>query len=173
MAALGQGIPGSGVATPIGLQPGSNVPTATRRVEITPDTEREPSYWETPNDCHPNRQVFKCPIWIFVLLMVIGAIINIWAWLDAPKRDRDGNVIMTLDYWIAIITGVAFHVLVLVLGAWLIFENCRRCQLEASGVIFLLAILIPIVSALLVGLIIGSILNVGFLWTARKEPNKD
>jgi len=145
----------------------------TPNIKLKPQKPKQLGYYDTPKDCHPARQHFKCPITLFIILMIIGAVVNIWAWLIAPHRDKMGYEIPASDYWIAIILGVSFHFLVIIIGAWIIFEQCRRCNVDASWIVFLLAVLLPVVSALLVGLIIGQVLGVGFLWTARKEPNKD
>jgi len=131
------------------------------------------SYWKTPDLCHPARQPYKCPIGIYIFLLVFLAIINIWAIFRAPRIDNNGRRISTGTIWWAAIAGVAFHLIFGLMIGFYIFEHCRSCNQESRHLIFLLAVGTPIILGIIVGIIIGSIMNIGFLWTASREPNPE
>ena len=129
------------------------------------------SYWVTPNMCHPGTQAFKCPITLYIILIIIGAIINIWALFRAPKKDRSGKDITTGQLWLSFFIGMTFYIILAILFGWWIYERCRSCNTSSSGIIFISALLIPVLLALITGVIMGAVLNVGFIWTASKVPN--
>lgn len=142
---------------------------------MLPMTQSKPSenYWETPEYCHPGRQPYKCPIGIYIFIIVLMAVINIWAIFRAPRIDNNGRTISTGTIWWAAIIGVAFHLIFGLLIGWWIFEQCRSCNGQNRHVIFILAIGVPILLGILTGIIIGNVMNIGFLWTASREPNPE
>lgn len=131
------------------------------------------NYWVTPETCHPGRQPYKCPIGIYIGILVLMAVINIWAIFRAPRINNKGKAISTSLIWYAAIIGVAFHLVFGLLLGWWIFESCRSCHGQNRHVIFLLAVTIPIILGLITGVIIGNVMNIGFLWTASREPNPE
>lgn len=135
--------------------------------------EPDPNYWTTPEGCHINRQPYRCPIWIFVALVVLLAIINIWAIFRAPRVDNSGREITVGTIWLAAIIGVAFHLIFSFFFGWWIFQQCKACDGVSHHVIFLLAVAVPVILGVLTGVIIGSVMNVGFLWTASRAPNPE
>lgn len=150
------------------------VPPAQTAVPMTgAKTSPSENYWETPGNCHPGRQPYKCPIGIYIGLLVLMAIINIWAIFRAPRINNKGRKISTSVIWFAAIIGVAFHLVFGLLFGWWIFESCRSCHGQNRHVIFLLAVTIPIILGLVTGVIIGNVMNIGFLWTASREPNPE
>lgn len=144
---------------------------------MVPVTQPKPSpnenYWVTPELCHPGRQPYKCPVGIYIFLLVLLAVINIWAIFRAPRVDNNGQAISTSTLWWAAIIGVAFHLTFGLLIGWWIWEQCRSCNGENRHIIFLLAIAVPILLGIITGVIIGNVMNIGFLWTASREPNPE
>jgi len=135
-----------------------------------PPTE---NYWATPDLCHPGRQPYKCPVGIYIFLLVLLAVINIWAIFRAPRINNNGKQIAVSTIWWAAVAGVAFHLVFGLMIGWYLFEQCRSCNQENRHIIFLLAVATPIILGIIAGIIIGSIMNIGFLWTASREPNPE
>lgn len=136
--------------------------------EIVPG---EPSYWKTPEVCHPGTQAFKCPITMYIIIIIIGGIIITWALLRAPRINRREKNITTGELWVAFFVGMIFYIAIALLFGWWVFERCRTCHTETSGITFLLIVLVPIALVVVTGILMGSILDVGFLLTASREPN--
>jgi hypothetical protein len=130
-------------------------------------------YLKTPDNCHPGRQPYKCPIAIYVILIVILIIVNIWAIFRAPNFDSSGRHISTGTKWWAGIVGIVFILIFGLFFGWWILQRCKTCDTSgpSSGVTFALALGVPIILGVLAALVIGGIMGVGFLWTASRAPN--
>lgn len=148
----------------------STVPITTGPPVTFTTKQKAPSYWDTPSACHPGRELYRCPIIIFVILIIIGIIINIWALFRVPRTDSSGKEITSGQMWVAGIVGIGFYLIVAFAIGWWVYQKCRECD-QSSWVSFIIVILIAIILAPIVGLIIGGILGIGFLWTANQEPN--
>jgi hypothetical protein len=149
------------------IQPSSMVPVT--QVKPAPSD----NYWNTPDVCHPGRQPYKCPIGIYVFLVVLLIVINIWAIFRAPRIDNHGRTISTSTIWWAAIIGIAFMLIFSGLFAYWIFQQCRSCDGQSHHIVFTLAIGVPIILGIITGLVIGGVMNIGFLWTASREPNPE
>lgn len=130
-------------------------------------------YLVTPDQCHPGNQVFHCPITLYIIIVIVFLIINLWALFVAPRTTNSGRNIGTSELWVAGIIGVIVYLVLAVAFWWAIYEHCRSCSTGRSWTVFLMAILMPFVIAVITGVVMGSILDIGFLWTANKEPNKE
>jgi hypothetical protein len=135
------------------------------------DNVVKPSYWTTPPACHPGREWIRCPIIIYIIIIIIGLIINLWALFRIPRIDNSGKQITTGQMWIAGIVGIGFYLIVALAVGWWIYERCRMCDSSSYWMTFVISILVAIILAPITGLIIGGILGIGFLWTANQQPN--
>lgn len=131
------------------------------------------SSYSVPASCSPTGQPVKCPISIYIFLMVLMAIVNIWATFRVPRINSNGRPITTGVLWTALLLGVAFHITFGLFFGWWLYERCQMCLgvAVAHGLTFSLAVLIPFVLGVMTGLIIGGVMGVGFVWTASVQAN--
>lgn len=131
------------------------------------------SSFSVPAACSPTGQPVKCPISIYIFLMVLMAIVNIWATFRVPRINSNGRPITTGVLWTALLLGVAFHITFGLFFGWWLYERCQMCLgvAVAHGLTFSLAVLIPFVLGVMTGLIIGGVMGVGFVWTASVQAN--
>lgn len=113
--------------------------------------------------CDPWKEPFKCPLLLYVALIIVGILINIAAVMRLPDVDRQGRPISTQQKWSATIVGLIIYLIIAFLfGKWM-YSTCSRCETLNSWLIFLLAVFFPIILAFLFGLITAAVLGVGFL----------
>ncbi len=146
-------------------------PTIPATTVTTVQGTKKPSYWSTPPTCHPGRELFKCPIILYIIIIIIGLIINCWALFRAPRIDNSGKEITTSQLWIAGIIGISFFLIVGLVVGWWVYERCRSCNPSSYWWTFIISILIAIILAPITGVIMGAILGIEFLWTANHQPN--
>lgn len=158
-------------ATTINTQITRSVPVQTYPPGEFQTVSKSSSYWNTPSNCHPGREWIKCPIILYIILIIIGIVINAWALFRTPRTDNSGKEVTTGQMWVAGIVGFGFYLIISLAVGWWIYERCKKCERSSYWMTFIIAILIAIILAPITGLIIGSILGVGFLWTANQEPN--
>lgn len=119
--------------------------------------------YETGRLCDPWKEPIKCPLILYVILIVIGVLVNIAAVMRSPNVDRLGRPISTSQKWAATIFGLIVYLIIAYLfGHWM-YGTCARCETLNSWLIFLLAIFFPIILSFLFGLITAAVLGVGFL----------
>ena len=122
-----------------------------------------------PEKCHPTKEGIKCPVILYIILVIIGAVILIFALLRLPPIDRRGDPITGGRIWLAAIVGFVFYLIVSLVFGWWVLRQCLACQEGYSWVVLLIVVLLPLVLVPITGLVIGSILGVGFIFTSRKE----
>ena len=151
------------IIVPVPVEPVTQITTV--------QESKKPSYWDVPPSCHPGRELFRCPIILYIIIIIIGFIINCWALFRTPRTDNSGKEITTGQLWVAGIIGAAFYLIIALAVGWWIYERCRECNSSSYWMPFIISLLIAIILAPITGLIMGTILGIGFLWTANQEPN--
>ncbi len=142
------------------------------QAQPTPETIQPlPPGTKIPDRCHPTKEGIKCPVILYIIIVIIGAVILLFALFRLPPIDRRGNPITAGRIWLAGIIGFIFYLVVSLVFGWWVFRQCLACQEGYSWVVLLITILLPLVLVPITALVIGSILGVGFLFTARKEAN--
>lgn len=114
-----------------------------------------------PEICEPWRDPIRCPLIIFVFLVVIGVIANLLSLFKIPDIDRNGNRIDPSRKTFAVIVAIIINLIIAYLfGLW-IFNLCKQCQFVNSWLVFLLVIFLPIIVAVVINVLVSSILGVG------------
>ncbi len=147
----------------------ANIPAATTTITTVKDTKKS-SFWGSPS-CNLEKASFIYPIIIFIIIIIIGLVINCWALFRAPRTDHSGKEITTSQLWIAGIIGISFYLIISCLVGWWIYSKYRECNSTSYWWAFCISILIVIILAPITGVIMGATLGLGFLWTVNQEPN--
>lgn len=110
--------------------------------------------------CDPWREPLKCPLLIFTILVVLGALWTIWTLARSPNVNNQGQPISTAQKWTVGIIGLVIYLIIAYLfGLWM-YHLCLKCEVLNSWLVFLLAIFFPIILALVLTIIIGIILGI-------------
>lgn len=113
--------------------------------------------------CNPWREPIKCPLLLYVALIVIGVLVNIAAVMRAPNVDRLGRPISNQQKWAATIFGLIIYLIIAYFfGNW-IYNVCSKCETLNAWLVFLLAIFFPVILGFVFSLITAAVLGVGFL----------
>ena len=113
--------------------------------------------WESP---------LKCPLVIYVSLVILGIVGGVVLVAEIPEKDKNGFDVTNAQRWIsgtsAIIAGVGTA---FAMWFWMRHE-CKLCNYSEAWLIFLVAILLPIISFFLVLIIMGAIsgIDIGSLF---------
>lgn len=111
-------------------------------------------------DRDPWKEPFRCPLLLFVALVIIGLIYNVWFLIKSPNVNNAGQPISTTQKWVVGIIGIIIYLIIAYLfGLWM-YKLCSRCETLNSWLVFLLAIFFPLILALIVSIIIGIILGI-------------
>ncbi len=132
---------------------------------------KKSSFWGTSSSCKIGRESFIYPIIIFIIIVIIGLVINCWALFKAPRTDNSGKEITGGRLWVAGLIGFSFYLIISFAIGWWIYEKYRGCDSTSYWWTFCIAILIIIILAPITGVIMGATLGLGFLWTINQEPN--
>nr|QBK91215.1 MAG: hypothetical protein LCPAC202_01890 [Pithovirus LCPAC202] len=143
------------------------IPAST--VTTVQDTKKS-SFWGTSH-CNQGRELFIFSVVIFIIIIIIGLVINCWALFKSPRTDNSGKEITTSQLWIAGIIGISFYLIVSFIIGWWLYEKYRECNSSSYWWVFVISILIAIILAPITGVIMGAILGIGFIWTVNQEPN--
>ena len=115
-------------------------------------------------DCDIWSNPIQCPIIIYTFLIVIGLVINLILLSMSPNFNRNGQPVSTGLKWNAAVLGTGFTVLfALIFGAWINYL-CISCRHINGWIVFLVALLFPIILTYFDGLIMGEWMSMGHLW---------
>ena len=118
-----------------------------------------------PVNRNPWSDPIRCPLILYVILVVLGAILNLKAIADAPNVDRNGRTITYSQKWTAGIIGLVIYLIISYLFGMWIYNLCKKGQTLNSWLVFLLAIFFPLILALVVGLIVGAFLGISMFFS--------
>ncbi len=115
--------------------------------------------------CDPLTHPIKCPLIVYAILIII-AIIVVWVRTTSLSTlDRDGNDITHQQKLItASCTAIIMVILSFVVGGWIVY-HCRQCSNQGEWLLFIIALISPLIIVLIGGLIAGSLLKVGFIFS--------
>ena len=116
-----------------------------------------------PTYCNPWRDPIRCPLILYTILVVIGLIINLASISRIPTVDRDGRPITSSQRTTAIFIAIVVNIIVAILFGWWMYSLCRKCQSLNAWLVFLLAILFPIIITLISAILMSAILGLGYL----------
>ena len=113
--------------------------------------------------CQPWSDPIKCPLLLYVVLIILGLIINISAVARTPDVNSAGQPITPTQKWSTTIIGIIIYLIIAYLfGMWM-YSLCKKCQAGQAWLVFLLAVFFPLILALVFGLITAAVLGVGFM----------
>lgn len=113
--------------------------------------------------CNPWSEPLKCPLYIFIILAIIGMIINIYLIVRSPTVDAQGNQISASQKWVAAILSVLVMSLITVLfGVW-IYSQCSRCRFGSAWLIALVALFLPLILFFITALLVSAFLGLSIL----------
>ncbi len=117
----------------------------------------------TGKTCKPWSEPLRCPLLLYVVLIVLGLIINISAVARTPDVNRSGQPITPTQKWSTTIVGIIIYLIVAYLfGMWM-YNLCKKCQTVNAWLVFLMAVFFPLILALVFGVITAAVLGVGFM----------
>ena len=113
---------------------------------------------------------FQCPILIYTFLVVLGMIINLFLLGRTPDTNKVGQPVSDDLKWSTAALGIGFTVVMaLIFGAW-IYYLCINCDYIEAWIVFLLALLFPVLLTYFAALIMGEWLGMGHLWDIESIP---
>lgn len=113
--------------------------------------------------CNPWRDPVRCPLILYIVLIVVGVFINLAAVARAPDVDRQGRPLTQTQKWSSTIIGLLIYLIIAYLfGMWM-YRLCTSCNTVGSWLIFLLAVFFPVILAFIFNVIVSAVLGVGFL----------
>lgn len=118
---------------------------------------------ETYNN--PWKDPLKCPLILYVILVVLGLLWMLAGFGRVPGVDRNGNPINSGNRWFAFLIGIILYLIIAYLfGLW-IYNLCKGGYYGTSWLVFLLAIFFPLILTLVIGAVVGAILGLGYFFT--------
>ena len=105
-----------------------------------------------PVDIQPQCNIWtlRCPLIIYIALVILSIIWHLTTVNNLPLNDRNGNLIPVQRRNTAITFGFIIMLIIdLLFGIW-IYSLCKKCQYGGSWLVFLLAIFFPLVIALII-----------------------
>ena len=111
--------------------------------------------------CNPWKEPVKCPLLLYIALIILGLILNFIYVSRLPTVDRLGRPISNNQRWVAIILGIIIYLAIaLLFGTWM-YRNCVNCNTGGSWIIFLLAIFFPLILWFILAIIYVVITGIG------------
>ena len=117
---------------------------------------------------------YRCPIIIFIILVILGLVINlilIWSTTDINRLNQP---ISTETKWASVLVGIAFTLVISIIYIGILYYLCRRWGRMAkfgsftpkfSWLLFFVTLLVAFLISYFTALIVGEYLKIGFLWS--------
>lgn len=111
---------------------------------------------------NPWNEPIRCPLILYTILVILGVVINLSAAMRAPSVNRQGMPISNTQKWTAFIIGLLVYLIIAYLfGKWM-YNLCKSGQTLNSWLVFILAILFPLILAIIIGIIVSAFLGISY-----------
>lgn len=125
--------------------------------------------------CSPWSNIIGCPITIYTVLVIIFAISQLMAIINAPSVNTDGQPVSQAARWgWGIVILIIYLLIAYGFGSWM-YNLCNKsptCGSGSSWLVFLLAIFFPIILAVIATIIFGAVIGVGSVLAKGSKSNK-
>jgi len=119
--------------------------------------------------CEPWSDPIRFPMILFVILIVLVILMTISAITKAPLVDRNGNPITNNQKWVVGVISIVILLIIAALFGFWIYYLSKKCQSGTAWLVFLLALLLPVllyvVSTVIVAVLLG--LNQAVWWWSQ------
>lgn len=100
----------------------------------------------------------------FIVIIIIGIVINLVLLYDLKGRDRSGKFIENESKDIAAVNGVGLAIILTIILGGSIYLVRKGRVIEKSGTTLIILILIAFLIIFLMGIFVGEYVNVGHVW---------
>jgi len=105
--------------------------------------------------CNPWNQPLKCPLILFIIIVILSLIWNIILIYDLPYQDRHGRIINSGHRWAIGIVIFIIYLAVGIIFGLVIYNYCVRCDNNNSWVVLFIFLLLPLIITAIIGILIG------------------
>ena len=100
----------------------------------------------------------------FIVIIIIGIVINLVLLYDLKGRDRSGKFIENESKDMAAVNGIGLAIILTIILGGSIYLARKGRVIEKSGTTLIILILIAFLVIFLMGLFVGEYINVGHVW---------
>lgn len=100
----------------------------------------------------------------FIVIIIIGIVINLVLLYDLKGRDRSGKLIENESKDMAAVNGIGLAIILTIILGGSIYLVRKGRVIEKSGTTLIILILIAFLIIFLMGLFVGEYVNVGHVW---------
>lgn len=106
--------------------------------------------------CNPWKEPLKCPLIIFIIIVVLALIWAIVMIANLPATDKNGRQISTAQkVWFGVIIFIIYLIIAILFGV-IIYNYCLTCNGSKAWLALIVFLILPIIIAILIGAVIGS-----------------
>lgn len=123
----------------------------------------------SPPVCNGWQEPIRCPLIIFIIIVILAFIWNIVIVVNLPPIDRQGQPITTGQKWGIGVVILIIYLLVAFIFGRIIYGYCRRCDGNRAWITFFIFILLPIIIAIVLGVVIGASYGLTLFFMGNNE----
>lgn len=113
--------------------------------------------------CNPIKEPIKAPLWLYVLLLLVGLGVNLYLIARSPDVNSEGEPVEPEQKLVA---GIVITILYIVIGSFFgywIYTEARKCNYGASWLVFMMSILIPVFLLILTTILLSVVFGMDML----------
>lgn len=125
--------------------PTSNLPSLEPLPRVSTSSPENVAMIEKKRTCRaPWKEPFKCPLWIYTILVILGLVGTIITIASLPSTDKNGDPISASQRWVSGTFSIMVGLLLALGFGWWMRKECKMCNFGRSWIIMLAAVIVPL-----------------------------